>query len=146
MKCYTVDGSGLEGVRLATRPALEQAPGEEVLVEVHAVSLNYRDLLVSKGLYGGVPEQPFIACSDMAGVVLNVGPGVNDLKEGDRVLNSPFRYWPAGRLRSHWARTFVGGSGLDGVLTERLHYPAESLVKVPDHLTLVEASTLPMCR
>lgn len=142
MRCYTVDGSGLENLRLEERPSPE-APGPgEALVDVHAVSLNYRDLMVADGRYGGKMDPPIIACADMAGTVVAVGGGVTDLQPGDRVLNAPFRFWPAGALRSEWARTFVGGHGVDGVLAEQLLYPAVSLVKVPPHLDFAEGSTL----
>jgi len=143
MKCYTVDGTGLDSLRLAERPE-PAAPGSgEVLVNVHAVSLNYRDLMVADGRYSGKLDPPIIACADMAGTVAKVGTGVAEFKEGDRVLNAPFRFWPAGTLRSEWARTFVGGTGVDGVLAERIVYPAVSLVKVPGHFTsFAEGSTL----
>ena len=59
------------------------------------------------------------------------------------MLNAPFRFWPSGTLRSEWARTFVGGTGVDGILAERIVYPAVSLVKVPEHFTsFAEGSTL----
>lgn len=141
MKCYTVDGTGLDGLTIEERHDPE--PGErEVLVDVHAVSLNYRDLLVAKGQYFGTAADRFIAGSDMAGTVARVGPGVTTFQPGDRVLNAPFRFWPAGTLRPEWARTFVGGAGVDGVLAERICYPATSLVKLPAHLSMDEGSTL----
>ncbi len=142
MKCWTVDGQGLATLKLAERENPKISAARDVLVHVHAVSLNYRDLMVADGRYGGHEDPPIVACSDMAGVVVDVGSEVSELKPGDRVLNSPFRFWPAGTLRSEWARTFVGGKGLDGVLAESITYPAESLVKVPDHFTWQEAATL----
>ena len=142
MKCYTVDGTGLDALRLDDRPDAATLGPDDVLVDVHAVSLNYRDLMVADGRYGGKLDPPIIACSDMAGVVAEVGKAVNQWRVGDRVLNSPFRCWPAGRLRHEWVRTFVGGSGVDGVLAERVVYPAGSLVKIPDHLDFVQGSTL----
>jgi len=142
MKCYVVDGTGLDGLTLTERPDPgEPGPGEAV-VDVHAVSLNYRDLMVADGRYGGRQSPPIVACSDMAGVVAAVGPGVTGLAAGDRVLNAPFRNWPAGTMRPEWVRTFVGGAGVDGVLAERLCYPAASLVKVPAHLDFAAGSTL----
>jgi NADPH:quinone reductase-like Zn-dependent oxidoreductase len=142
MKCYTVNGRGLDGLVLQNidEPA---APGSrDVLVEVHAVALNFRDLLVAKGAYGGTSEQPIIAGSDMAGVVLAVGSEVNEFKVGDRVLNAPFRFWPGGALQEEWTRTFIGGAGVDGILAEQILYPAESLVKMPTHMSFAEAATL----
>ncbi len=141
MKCYTVDGSGLDSLQLAERPAPAVGPGD-VVVDVHAVSLNYRDLLVADGRYGGPQDPPIIATSDMAGVVQAVGSEVTSLAPGDRVFNSPFRNWPAGTLRREWSRTFVGGQGIDGVLAEEVAYPADALVPIPAHLDFGEASTL----
>ena len=136
MKCYTTDGKGIDGLQLCECDA--PTPGRnEALVDVHAVALNFRDLMVAKGLYGGVPETPFIAASDMCGVVAAVGEDVTELKIGDHVVNAPFRIWPAGRVR-----TFVGGAGVDGVLAEQICFPAESLVKKPAHMSFEEGSTL----
>jgi NADPH:quinone reductase-like Zn-dependent oxidoreductase len=133
---------GLEGLRVAEQPDSKGPAAGDVLVEVHSVALNYRDLLVAKGLYGGIPDRPFIPTSDMAGVVVTVGSGVTSFKPGDRVVNAPFRCWPAGMMRPEWLRTFIGGGGVDGVLTEQILYPADSLVKLPDHLSFDEGSTL----
>ena len=68
MKCFTADGSGIDGLKLSDRPA--PLPGRgEVLVDVRAVSLNFRDLMVAKGQYGPIGEEPIIAASALAGVV-----------------------------------------------------------------------------
>jgi NADPH:quinone reductase-like Zn-dependent oxidoreductase len=142
MRCYTVDGSGPQSLQLTQRP-VPGAPGiGDVLVDVHAVSLNYRDLLVADGRYGGPQKPSIIAASDMAGVVAAVGAGVTAFKPGDRVLNAPFRHWPAGTLRRDWSRTFVGGQGVDGVLAEQIIYPADALAPVPAHMSFEQGSTL----
>ena len=63
MKCFTVDGSGIDGLKLSDRPA--PVPGRgEVLVDVRAVSLNFRDLMVAKGQYGPGGADPIIADTD----------------------------------------------------------------------------------
>ncbi len=142
MKCYTVNGEGIDHLRCEDRDDPSPPGLGEALVGVGAVSLNYRDLMVADGRYSGRMDRRIVACSDMAGVVLAVGRGVEGIEPGDRVLNAPFRRWPAGLLRSDWARTFVGGGGVDGVLAEKVVYPAESLVKVPAHLSMQEGSTL----
>lgn len=142
MRCYTVDGKGITGLRLEELANPGEPGWGEVLVDVHAVSLNYRDLMIANGQYGGKQDSRIIPCSDMAGVVLSVGPGVSEFQFDDKVVNAPFRFWPAGTLRRDWANTFVGRPGVDGVLAERIIYPAASLVKVPAHLSMVEASTL----
>jgi NADPH:quinone reductase-like Zn-dependent oxidoreductase len=142
MRCYLVDGSGIKSLAVTERAPPSVLTDHDVLVSVKACSLNYRDLLIAKGKYQyNAAPTPCIALSDMSGVVEAVGSAVTDFKIGDRVLNSPFRHWPAGKMRSSWARTFVGGMGVDGVLAEQIVYPVDSLVKVPDHLNFTEAST-----
>lgn len=141
MRCYTVDGTGVEGLQLGEREVANPGPGE-VLVHVRAVSLNYRDLLVAKGRYGGESDAGIVPCSDFAGTVVATGPGVRDFAVGDRVLNHPFRAWPGGPLSPSAARTFVGGAGVDGVLCEQVVYPAAALVRVPPLLDFAEAATL----
>jgi NADPH:quinone reductase-like Zn-dependent oxidoreductase len=141
MKCIQTDGSGIDTLKTVDIAGPELSAGE-VLVEVRAVSLNFRDLLVAKGLYGGDYSKPFIVCSDMAGVVLETSAGVTEFKQGDRVFNAPFRFWPAGEPRREWMRTLIGGAGVDGVLAERIAYPALSLVKIPEHMSFIEGSTL----
>lgn len=141
MKCYLVNGKGIDALKLAEKDDPKVIQPLDVLVQVKACSLNYRDLLVAKGLYGNASFPDFIALSDMSGVVVEAGPLVKEFKPGDRVLNAPFKHWPAGQMRSDWARTFVGGAGVDGVLAEKVVYPADALIKVPDYLNFIEAST-----
>lgn len=144
MKYYLVNGQGIDALQLAEKPSTNSLKDDEVLVAPQAWSLNYRDLMVAKGTYqykNSGQTAPFIPLSDMAGIVKGVGKNVTEFKEGDRVLNAPFRHYLAGKLRASWAKTFVGGMGVDGVLAEEISYPADALVKVPDHLDFKEAST-----
>lgn len=146
MHCYVIEGVGIDQIKPATIASPRVQHERDVLVEVHACSLNYRDLMIAKGLYQPVkPDQkPFIPVSDMSGVVKEVGSAVSALKVGDRVLNAPFRHWPSGKLQPDWAKTFIGGPGVDGVLAQQLVYPADALVKIPDFLSFAEASTFPI--
>jgi len=143
-KCWLTDCRGIDTLKLAERPLPQELVPGEVLVRVHAVSLNYRDLMVARGDYGGQYDPPIIACTDMAGVVLKTSPDVKTIKAGDKVISHPFRFWPAGKLKSSWIRTMVGGLGVDGVLIEQITYPVEALVKMPSHMTPEEGSTLPI--
>jgi NADPH2:quinone reductase len=60
-------------------------PGE-VLVEVAAAGVNFPDVLVVAGSYQILPERPFSPGKEVAGTVRAVGPGVDRLQVGDRVL------------------------------------------------------------
>lgn len=58
----------------------------EVLIDVRAAALNFPDSLVIRGRYQVVTEPPFIPGSEAAGIVLAVGPGVEGIASGDRVI------------------------------------------------------------
>ena len=143
MKHYLVNGNGIDAIQLSEKPSPTIFSDYDVIVDAKAWSLNYRDLMVAKGQYQYKSQntEPFIPISDMAGVVRAVGKSVTELKPGDKVLNAPFRHYPAGNLRPSWVRTFIGGMGVDGVLAEQIVYPADSLVKIPEHLDFKEAAT-----
>src|SRR3954453_17326890 len=62
MKTYELQSFGLENLKLVERPRPEPAGHGEVLVRIRACSLNYRDLMVVKGVYNPKmppPEGPF---------------------------------------------------------------------------------------
>ena len=142
IRCYTTNGNGLSELRLEHRPGSLSLDSNQVRVAVHAVSLNYRDLLVARGAYGGPQNPPIIVASDMAGGVLEVGSEVESVKVGERVINAPVPAWPDGRLQRTWSRSFVGGQGTDGVLAEEVIYPASGLVSAPHNTSHEQAATL----
>ena len=74
-----------ERLRVAEVPSPRPEPGE-VLVEVHAVPVNYVDLLVVGGTYQFLPARPFIPGKGPAGVVTALGAGVDAPQVGDPVL------------------------------------------------------------
>jgi len=74
----------LSGVRLADIPAPVLAPGE-VLVQVRAASLNFPDLLMTRGEYQFKPEPPFTSGLEFAGEVLEADPS-SGFAPGDRVM------------------------------------------------------------
>lgn len=85
MKALVVKEHGpIENLLLEDVPDPRPGPGE-VLVDVHAASINFPDLLVIGGTYQNLPPRPFSPGKDMAGVVAAVGPGVTAVKPGERV-------------------------------------------------------------
>ncbi|XAH22052.1 NADPH:quinone oxidoreductase family protein [Xylophilus sp. GW821-FHT01B05] len=66
-------------------PGLAPAPGQ-VLIDVKAATVNYPDLLVISGRYQSMPTLPFAPGVDAAGIVREVGSGVQRVQPGDRVL------------------------------------------------------------
>ncbi len=86
MKALIVNEHGpLDKLSLGEFP--DPKPGKgDVLVDVHAASVNFPDLLVIGGTYQNLPPRPFVPGKDLAGVVAAVGDGVTRVKVGDRVL------------------------------------------------------------
>jgi NADPH2:quinone reductase len=74
----------IESLTLSEAPDPVPKAGE-VLVDVHAASINFPDLLVIGGTYQKLPPRPFSPGKDFAGVVAAVGDGVTRCKPGDRV-------------------------------------------------------------
>ncbi|KAF8647573.1 hypothetical protein AX16_006612 [Volvariella volvacea WC 439] len=129
---------------LRTREIEVPQPGAtEVLVKVHAVSLQYRDLAIAAGTYAFSPlPKELVPCSDMAGEVVEVGDRVEQWKVGDRVCGNFFTDHIYGDVDERKCGTALGGA-IDGVLAKYKVLPAHSLVRIPNHLTYEEASTLP---
>ncbi|TFK36068.1 alcohol dehydrogenase superfamily protein [Crucibulum laeve] len=121
---------------------VEQPRANEVLVKVHAVSLQFRDLAIAKGVYPIAPAGGLVPCSDMAGEVIVVGEDVKDWKTGDRVCANFSSDHIHGDTDPEIIKTSMGGQS-PGVLTEYRTFPAHSLVSIPEHLSYEEASTLP---
>jgi NADPH:quinone reductase-like Zn-dependent oxidoreductase len=141
MRAWTVPSFGLDRLELVERADPEPGPGQ-VAVRVRAVALNFRDLLVVKGQYNPRMSLPRIPCSDAAGEVVAVGPGVTRVAIGDQVCGTFMQRWVAGRLDEEASRSALGGD-IDGVLAERVVLSGDGVVKYPGHLSAEEASTLP---
>jgi NADPH:quinone reductase-like Zn-dependent oxidoreductase len=142
MHAYRIhEFGGPEALKLDELPTPAPGPGE-VLIKVKAVSLNYRDLLISKGLYNPKLPLPRIPLSDGAGEVTATGPGATRFKPGDRVAACFMPAWTAGPIDDSKARSAHGGE-TDGTLAEEIVVPQEGLVSIPEHLSFEEAATLP---
>ncbi|BFZ61988.1 hypothetical protein YB2330_003067 [Saitoella coloradoensis] len=122
--------------------AVPKAEKGQVLVKIHAVSLNYRDLMIVKGSYPLPLKENPVPCSDGAGEVVAVGEGVSDYKVGDRVCGIFNQEHLDGTITMKGIGSGLGG-GLDGCLTEYRAFPEYGLVKFPEHLSYEQAATLP---
>ena len=141
MPAWQVSSFGIDSLEVVERPTPAPGPGE-VLIAVHAISLNYRDLLVVQGKYNPKMKLPRIPCSDGAGEVMAVGDGVTAWKPGDRVAGIFMQNWLDGPLTPVRARGALGGD-VDGMLTSHVLLKETGLVAIPEHLSYQEASTLP---
>ena len=81
--CKSLDGP--DALEVGDLPASEPGTGE-VAIRVSAVALNFFDTLIVRGKYQTKPEMPFSPGGELAGTIARVGPGVEGLSVGQRVL------------------------------------------------------------
>lgn len=142
MRAYELQHKpGLDSVTRIERPDPRPGPGE-VLIRMRAWSLNFRDLSVARGAYGGAPTKGLIPLSDGVGEIVEVGAGVTRVKPGDRVAGIFMQGFIAGGITAEALATARGGA-IDGVLSEYVVLSQQGVVQVPTHLTDEEAAALP---
>ena len=100
-------------------PVAEPGPGQ-VKVRNHACGVNFIDTYFRMGMYPSPVGLPFVSGNEGAGEVIAVGPGVTEVKVGDRV-------------------GYV--SGLGAYAAERL-LPADRAVKLPDNISYEQAAAM----
>lgn len=107
MRGYAVEAFGpLDSHRLVDLPTPE-ITADEVLIDVHAIGLNFPDTLMPQGKYQTRPDRPFTPGRDAAGVVIAVGDAVTRCKAGDRVSAQVAWGAFAEQLAAPQARVFV---------------------------------------
>lgn len=121
----------------------EPGPGQ-VRIRVAAAAMNHLDLWIRRGLPIDHP-MPHIGGSDMAGVVDELGPGVEGVEAGTRVVVDPslgYR-WYEGQARgpSFDDPSFrILGEHTHGGFAEYAVVPAENLLEVPEEVSLETAA------
>jgi NADPH2:quinone reductase len=108
-----------DDLELTDLPDPQAGPGEAV-VRIAAAALNFFDTLIIAGKYQYKPAMPFSPAAEFAGTVESVGPGVTAVKPGDRVMG--YARWGAAR--------------------ERLAFPADRLIALPESLDFDRAAGL----
>ncbi|MBT1631555.1 zinc-dependent alcohol dehydrogenase family protein [Curtobacterium flaccumfaciens] len=143
MRAWTLNDFGFDNLTLRNLPAPE--PREhELLIEVSAASLNYRDKALVDGIYA--PEKMpkgLVPIADFAGVVARVGEGVTKYAIGDRVTSHFYSTWQDGPWLAEYADFQVGGP-LGGGLAEFQTLHEDAVVPTPASLTDEQAATLPI--
>lgn len=105
-----------------------------VVIAVKACALNYHDVFTMRGMPGIKVPMPIIMGIDMAGEVVEVGPGVQDWKVGDRVLVDPFDS----------DQNKLIGEMLDGGLADYCEVGANTLIALPEKISFSDAAALPV--
>ncbi|KAH7125022.1 hypothetical protein B0J13DRAFT_647173 [Dactylonectria estremocensis] len=133
---------GFDSLQFETEAPIPHVGDRDVLVQIHAVSLNFRDLIIARGLYPFPHQDNLVPLSDGAGVVVAVGSTVSRFQIGDRVATLFHQDHLAGPIDAK-ARDSALGSSLHGVLREYGVFSEQGLVSVPGNLNLLEAASLP---
>lgn len=111
---------GPEALILTTEPTPRPGAGE-VLIEVHGAGVNRADVMQRVGTYPMPADAPSVPGLEVAGVVIECGPGVARWKPGDRVC------------------ALVVGGGY----AEYCVAPEVQCLPIPNHISLIEAAGLP---
>ena len=119
---YFMKNGGPEVMQYGEVPDPVAGPGQ-VLVDVHAASVNGADWKVRSGHYAPITTFPYIPGRDFSGVVSALGAGVSDFKVGDPVFG-------------------VVEQVADGCYAEKVAIRSAIVAKKPDSLTHVEAAAL----
>ena len=116
MRAWQIDTLGSPAT-LRHLPDPTPAPGE-ARVAIHACGLNFADLLMADGKYQEKPALPFTPGLELAGTVIDLGPGTKGPAPGTRVA-------------------VYGGKG---GLAEQGCFPVESLLPIPASMSFAEAA------
>ncbi len=123
MKAAYIDShGGPEVLRFGDRPDPVAGPGQ-VLLDIHAASVNGADWKVRSGKGDAVAAFPYILGRDFSGVVRTLGEGVADFKAGDAVFG-------------------VCDRGQEGAYAEQIAVRASVVAKKPESLSHAEAASL----
>jgi NADPH:quinone reductase-like Zn-dependent oxidoreductase len=140
MRVIEVTGAGYDNVKMADRPVPQPSAGQ-VQVRMKAATLNYRDVLMLESP-SRAGRAPYVPLSCGCGEVIAVGEGVTRARVGDRVSPTFFQSWVSGPAEAADFGKALGGP-VDGVACEVACFPEDSVVRIPDSLSDLEAATLP---
>ncbi len=102
----------------------DPVPGAgEVLVDIHAASVNAADWQVRAGRYGNLTHFPYVLGRDFSGVVGALGPGVDEFRVGDAVFG-------------------VCDTGHDGAYAEKIAIKAAIVARKPASLPHLHAAAV----
>lgn len=119
---YFNEHGGPEVLHFGDLPDPEPGPGE-VVVDIHAATINGADWKVRAGSYAPVPYFPYVLGRDFSGVVSALGEGVNDFKVGDAVFG-------------------VCDVGQEGTYAEKVAMKASIIAAKPDSVSHIDAAAL----
>jgi NADPH:quinone reductase-like Zn-dependent oxidoreductase len=141
------ENGGPEVLRIEDVPTPQPGPGE-VLVRVKAAAMNHLDLWVRRGLPIET-TMPHVGGSDVAGVIADVGDGVDRARIGERVVINPSLFdgtceWCRRGEEPMCPRYRIMGEHTDGGFAEYVVAAADHAYRIPDALSFEHAAALPI--
>jgi len=124
---------GLEQLKYVTDFPEPKIVDGHVVIRVKATSFNYHDVFTVRGMPGIKVPMPMIIGLDMAGEILEVGPGVRGWKKADRVLVNPLN-----------KQKGLMGEMMHGGLAEKCLVAEHQLIRMPDGVSFEQAASLPV--
>lgn len=124
---------GLEQLKYVTDFPDPRVIEGHVVIRVKATSFNYHDVFTVRGMPGIKVPLPMIIGLDMAGEILEAGPGVSGWRPGDRVLVNPLN-----------KQKGLMGEMMHGGLAEKCLVAEHQLIRMPDKVSFEEAASLPV--
>jgi len=103
------------------------------VIRVRATSFNYHDIFTVRGMPGIKVPMPMIIGLDIAGEILELGPGVQGWQPGERVLINPLN-----------PQKGLMGEMMHGGLAEKCLVAAEQMIRMPDAVSFEAAAALPV--
>ena len=140
---------GLDKLRYEETVDPKLSSSHHVVVQLKAAALNRIDIFNREGLTGMEVSLPHILGADGAGVVVEVGDGVTNVKKGDTVCLYP----PSGCGQCEFCQTDrdfmcvhvrVIGERIKGTYAEYITLPAENCFPIPPNYSFEEAAAFPL--
>lgn len=137
---HLMPGAGIANLHRVNIPSRPLGV-HEVRVQLHAASLNARDLALAQGQFPIARNTPMVPLSDGVGTVVEVGPAVQRFAVGDRVITNFYEGWFDGECNAQKiSRSF--GAQIDGTLRKEMAAHEDTLVRAPTGLSDAEAASL----
>ncbi|KAK5171943.1 uncharacterized protein LTR77_003580 [Saxophila tyrrhenica] len=140
------EANGIDSLKLVQSAPIGPLGDNEVAVELHAASLNYRELVIAKNAFpppwSSTMRPNLIPGSDGSGVVKAVGSNVSSFNPGDRVVTHMTPHLGPNSYPTFGDICAGLGHGADGTLRQYGHFEQAALVRAPESLSFEEAATL----
>ena len=110
LQCIELGGPGKLIVSEIPDPVIAE---EHVIIEVRSASVNFPDVLMIQGLYQFQPPLPFTPGGESAGIITEVGEGVENFKIGDKVFAATGIGGISEKILAHHSSIRIIPDGLD---------------------------------